>query len=362
MLTVFFAFLALFLLSVGLLIAISPGKPNPILDESGKPVAGAVVEKIRVEINGSQQGMFIQSTDTNHPVLLFLHGGPGLPEYFLTEQYPTGLEKIFTVVWWDQRGAGLSFAAGSDPATMTTEQMITDTIALTNYLHQRFGQEKIYLLGHSGGSFLGIQVAARAPELYHAYIGMGQLTYQLQSEMLAYDYMLEQYKQRGDTAMLRELEKARPTLDAPLPASYDRIRDDAMHKLGIGTTRDMGSIVTGVFFPSWRSPQFTLAEKVDFWRGKVNSRRQLRNAIFATDLTQQVKRLDLPVYFFEGRYDYTCSYTLARAYFDKLQAPLKGFYTFENSAHSPIFEEPEKSLKILLEDVLNGTNALRDKK
>jgi pimeloyl-ACP methyl ester carboxylesterase len=81
----------------------------------------------------------------------------------------------------------------------------------------------------------------------------------------------------------------------------------------------------------------------------------------ATDLTQQVTELVIPVYFFHGKYDYTCAYPLARAYLEELKAPLKGFYTFENSAHSPIFEEPEKALKILLEDVLNGANALADK-
>jgi pimeloyl-ACP methyl ester carboxylesterase len=160
--------------------------------------------------------------------------------------------------------------------------------------------------------------------------------------------------------MLRELRKAAPSLDGALPLSYDRIRDDAMHQLGIGTTRGMDSIVTGVFYPSWLSPQYTLGEKFDFWRGKINSARLLRNQMFATDLTRQVTRLELPVYFFEGQYDYTCSYILAKEYFSRLEAPLKGFYTFENSAHSPIFEEPERMSTILLSDVLTANIRLAD--
>ena len=131
--------------------------------------------------------MFIQSRDVNQPVLLFLHGGPGMPEYFLTQRYPTGLEEDFTVVWWDRRGAGLSYNPKIPLATMTVEQSIADTQAVTNYLWQRFGQEKIYLLAHSGGSFIGIQTAAQSPELYHAYLGMCQMTHQIQSEKLAYD-------------------------------------------------------------------------------------------------------------------------------------------------------------------------------
>ncbi|RPJ48156.1 MAG: alpha/beta hydrolase, partial [Chloroflexi bacterium] len=250
--------------------------------------------------------------------------------------------------------------AGMSSEELTVEQLVADTLAVTNYLRERFGQDKIYLLGHSGGSVIGILAAARAPELYHAYIGMGQMAYQLKSETLAYDYMLPQFKANGNTNMVRKLEGARPTLAGPLPAAYDMVRDDAMHSLGIGTTRDMKSIVTGVFFPSWKSPQYTLSEKIGLWRGKINSAKRLRNTVFSTDLTQQVTRLDLPVYFFHGKYDYTCSYPLAKSFFEQIESPVKGFYTFEQSAHSPIFEEPEQLRKILREDVVAGANRLAD--
>ena len=313
-------------------------------------------EKIRVDINGVKQGMFIKSRDVNHPVLLFLHGGPGMPEYFLTQKYPTGLEEDFTVVWWDRRGAGLSYSPHIPRETMTVEQSIADTLTVTNYLRQRFGKEKIYMLAHSGGSFIGIQAAARAPELYHAYLGMAQMAYQIKSEKLAYEYMLPQFKANGNTRMVRELEKAPVTLAIPLPPTYAAVRDEAMHALGVGTTRGMRSVVTGIFLPSWRFPEYTLREKVNLWRGKLFSHAILWNEMIATDMTHKVTELNLPVYFFHGRYDYTCSYTLAKSYFEQLKAPLKGFYTFEHSAHSPVFEEPAKMGQILREDVLAGTN------
>jgi len=352
--------LACLVVLVGGLWLLSPGKPNAIVGENGKPLAGSISEKIHVNINGVQQGMFIQSKDPSNPVLLFLHGGPGMPEYFLTERYPTGLEDLFTVVWWDQRGAGLSYTPDIPPQTITYEQLISDTLEVTNYLRHRLGKDKIYLMGHSGGSFLGIQAAARAPELYYAYIGVAQMAYQLKSEQLAYEYMLRQFKANGNTKMVRELEEAPVTMTVPLPASYDALRDDAMHTLGIGTTHDMKSVVTGVFIPSLLSPQYTLGEKVNLWRGKSFSKAILWEKLMATDLTQHVTELDLPVYFFHGIYDYTDSYTLAKEYFAKLKAPAKGFYTFEQSAHSPIFEEPEKVIKILQEDVLAGTISLAD--
>ncbi|MCE1252197.1 MAG: alpha/beta hydrolase [Anaerolineae bacterium] len=356
-----FVIVVLLFLSFAVLWALSPAKIKPVLNENGKPPPNSLSEKIHVPINGFPMGFFIQSKDINNPVLLFLHGGPGLPEYFITEQYPTGLENDFTMVWWDQRGAGLSYSPNIPPASMTVEQFIEDTVAVSNYLRQRFHKDKIYLMAHSGGSFFGIQAAARYPDLFYAYIGMGQMTYQLKSEMLAYVYMLEQYRANGNQSMLKKLQKAAPTLEGPLPRAYDLIRDDAMHALGFGTTRDMLSIVSGVFFPSWLSPQLTLTEKINLWRGKIFSRNTLRDTMFATDLTQQVRRLNLPVYFLVGKYDYTCSYQLAKEYLNSIDAPVKGFYTFENSAHSPFFEEPQRVRLILQEDVIHASNLLADK-
>jgi pimeloyl-ACP methyl ester carboxylesterase len=344
---------------VGVLLLLSCGKPKPFVDENGRLLAGSISEKVFVTINGVEQGMFIKSKDDKHPVLLYLHGG--LPDYFLTQRYPTGLEDDFTVVWWEQRGSGLSYRAGIPPETMTVGQFIADALEVTNYLRHRFGQEKIYLMGHSGGTFIGIQAAAQAPELYHAYIGVAQVSNQLTSERLAYDYMLKQFKENGNRAMVRKLEVAPVTMTDGTPHAYLAMRDKAMHSLGIGTTHDMKSVVTGIFLPSLTSREYTFLEKVNLWRGKFHSGVSvLWDKMLATDLTRQLPELDLPVYFFQGIYDYTCSYMEAKAYFEKLKAPLKGFYTFEWSAHSPMFEEPEKMLKILQEDVLVRANSLAD--
>ena len=365
MLIVVSTLLAGLLILVAVLLAWSPGKPEPFLDENGKPLANSISEKIFVDINGVQQGMFIKGKDVNNPILLFVHGGPGMPEYWLTQRYPTGLENHFVVVWWEQRGAGLSYSADIPSETMTAEQFVDDTIAVTNYLRERFGQDKIYLMAHSWGSYIGIQAAAREPDLYYAYIGVGQISHQIQSEQLAYQYALAYYKENGKQACVRKLEAAPPTLTVPLPTNYMALRDPYMHGAGIGTTRDMKSVVTGIFLPSWQFKEYTLGEKVNLWKGKFYSRSSsfsLWDKMQITDLGQQVTKLDVPVYFLHGLYDYTCAYPLAKEYFEKLDAPVKGFYTFESSAHSPMFEEPEKVQKILLEDVVNRTNTLADEK
>jgi pimeloyl-ACP methyl ester carboxylesterase len=336
-----------------------PGRPAPFLDESGHPLAGSISEKVRVEINGVEQGMFIKGKDVTKPVLLYLHGG--MPDYFLTPKYPTDLEEHFVVVWWEQRGIGISYSPDISRETLTVEQYIADTLAVTNYLRERFGREKIYLMGHSGGTFFGIQAAARTPELYYAYIGLAQMSDQLTSEVLAYDYMLAQFRENGDTKMVRKLEAAPVTQSGGVPDSYRLVRDVAMHRLGVGTTHDMTSIVSGILLPSLQFREYTFNEKMNLWRGKAQSGVSVMwEEVLVTDLAQQLPAIDLPVYFLHGIHDYTCAYSVARSYFEQLQAPVKGFYTFEQSAHSPMFEEPEKMLKILQEDVLAGKNGLAD--
>ena len=344
----------------GVLRAWSPGVPAGLVDDAGLPILGSISERVFVVINGIRQGMIIQSTDISHPVLLFLHGGPGMPEFFLNTTHPTGLEQDFTVVWWEQRGAGMSYSPDIPPQSMTVAQLTADTIAVTDYLRQRFGKDRIYLLGHSWGSFLGLRVAAAAPELYHAYIGMGQVSYQLRSEVAAYRYMLDQYRARGDAAMVHKLEAAPASMTDGLSAAYLRLRDDAMHGLGVGTTRNMRSVITGVFIPVWRCRAYTLREKINIWRGLSFSRGFFWKDFIETDLTTQINKLDLPLYLFTGLYDYTANHELAGDYFDLIKAPIKGFYTFQNSAHSPLFEEPQRARDILLQDVLTQGNRLAD--
>jgi pimeloyl-ACP methyl ester carboxylesterase len=333
--------------------------PDRFPAENGRLRRGSSSEKVFADINGVRQGMFIQSTDAAHPVLLCLHGG--LPEYFLTERYPTGLENDFTVVWWEQRGAGLSYHPGIPPETMTLEQFIADTLSVSDYLRNRFSQEKIYLMAHSGGTFVGLQAAARAPQVYCAYIGVAQMVHQLESERRAYEYMLKRFSQAGNGRMVRKLEAAPVTMTAGTPAAYLRVRDRAMHSLGVGTTHDMTSVPRDIVWPSLTSPHYTLGEKIQLWRGKHSSGvSALWDEMLTIDLTDRVRELAIPAYFFHGVYDYTVSYQLAQDYVEALKAPLKGCYTFERSAHSPILEEPQKVQRIMRADVLAGSKGLAD--
>lgn len=312
-----------------ILLAMSPGKIKQYTDENGRVLENSIAQKCFVEINGVKMGMIIKGKDISNPVLLFVHGGPGMPEYFLTEEYPTGLEDYYTVVYWDQRGAGLSYSSNTDKSTLTVDNYIDDTISVTNYLRERFGQDKIYLMAHSWGTYFSIRAVQKAPQLYNAYIAVSQVTFTDESERLAYEYMLDYYSKAGDDRTLRKLKK-----NDYLSDGYCKIRDDVMHRSGIGTMHDMKSVVTGIFFTSIKNKEYPLSEKINLWRGKIllNRNEQLK---MKDDLRNTVAKLDIPAYFFSGAYDYTVNHEMAEKYLEQIEAPIKGFYLFKNSAHSP---------------------------
>lgn len=355
-----FILCAIVALGLGTLYAVSPGRPAPLRDAAGNIIPNSISARVMVNIGGIPQGMFIQSADPANPVLLFLHGGPGMVEFFMEQEYPTGLAQHFTMVWWEQRGAGMSFSANIPPETMKLERMIADTIEVADYLRTRFGQDRIILLGHSWGAYLGIQVAAAAPDRFRAYVGMGQIAHQVRSEVMAREHLLDLYRARGDTGMVRRLEAAPVTMEDGTSDAWMRLRDRAMHGAGVGHMREMTSVITGIFLPMWRVRAYTIAEKINIWRGKLWSRPFFWDDLIRDDLSARLTRFDLPIYFLIGRHDYTTNAELSRAYFDAIEAPVKGFYRFDNSAHSPLFEEPEKATEILLNDVLGRTNALAD--
>ena len=317
-------------------------------------------DKFFVEINGAKQGMFLQSENIENPVLLFLHGGPGSPEIAFTQKYPTGLEKLFTVCWWEQRGSGMSFSRDVTPQEMTIEQMISDTIEVTHYLCNRFGKEKIYIMGHSWGSLLGVLTVEKKPELFHAYIGIGQVAQQDRSERLAYKYMLDEFSKANNKNMVNRLKKFPIENSGDISLKYMGIRSIGMNKLGVGVMRNMTSMLDCVKIVL-EYKGYTWGEKLKFPQGSSFSLKYLWDSVIQLDLIKQIPQLHVPVYIFQGKYDYQVSYIVAKDFATTLKAPIKGFYTFENSAHSPCFEEPEKMCHILRMDVLQNQVSLSDK-
>jgi len=296
---------------------------------------------------------------------LYVHGGPAFPNYFLIDKFNPGLEDFFTVCYWEQRGGGLSYTSEVRLESMNFNQLASDAIDVTNYLRERFGKKKIYIMAHSGGTPIALLAVHREPALFYAYIGMGQITNQAESEKIAYKFMLDKYTADGNKKRINELKKHLVLeADSNIISYYkSAIRDQYMHELGIGTMHKMKSVFRDIFIPVWTCKAYTLREKINIWKSKFSflPKTNLINEMLDTDFTSKVPALDIPVYFFSGKYDLTVNINLSKAYLNKLHAPLKGFYTFNNSAHSPLFEEPELVRQIIEKDVLNNTNSLADK-
>lgn len=342
----------------------SLGEMPLFYDDNGNVIPDSISEKLCINIDGSEIGLLITGKNKSNPVLLFLGGGPGIPEYLLEYLYPSKLADEFVVCYLEYRGTSISYHSDMDADSLTTECYLSDVTAVTEYLRKRFSQEKIYLMGHSFGTFLGIQAAFEHPEFYHAYIAMSQIVDQSQSEVIAYQFMLDQYRKMNNSKMVNEFEKYQIVSSDIAYRDYcvSSLRDNAMHDLGVGTTHSMNSVITGIFLPSLRCKVYTPLERINIWRGKkfaenspVGSERMQFNAY------NEVPSLEIPIYFFGGIYDYTCCYSLQKSYYEIIRAPLKGFYTFDNSAHSPLWEEPERAISILVQDVLQESNQFADK-
>jgi pimeloyl-ACP methyl ester carboxylesterase len=359
------ALIFFFLLLLAVVFINSQGRPQPFVDNSGKVIEGSLAEKTFIKIGGVKQGMFIKSKDTKNPVLLYLHGGPSFSNYFMIEKYNPGLEDVFTVCYWEQRGGGLSFNTEIAKESITYTQLASDAIEVTNYLRERFGKEKIYIFAHSGGTPFALKAVSENPHLFHAYIAMAQITNQAESEKIAYEYMVSKAQESGDKRALSTLQKYSSVTwgkEEILTFFRSPARDNYMHKMGIGTMHNMRSIFTGVFVPVWMCNAYTFKEKFNIWKSKITflPKTNIHKETIETDFALKVNEVKVPVYFFSGIHDLTVNISLSKEYYKKLIAPVKGFYTFENSAHSPLFEEPVKVINIIKADVLNGKNTLSD--
>lgn len=316
-------------------------------------------EKIGVEINGDTNGMYITSTNPENPVLLFISGGPGVPEVWLnesySEKYPNRIADYFTVCYWDYYGEGLSYSSDINADDITIERLAYDAHAVADYLKEKFNKKKIYLMAHSSGTNLGLYLAQTDPEDFCCYFGMGQDYLGHDSIRFyeeGYKFMKSSFEENNDSKGLKMLNKLVDikedgTFSMKNPESAGAKWEEVLLRAGCGTTREMRSDIKDIFFKQMGCECYTVTEKINFWRGKkLCSESPYRN--FHPDPESPAL---IPVVFLSGYYDYTTPITLSRELFEKLEAPEKAFYTFHNSAHSPLWEENELCLKEMLNHV-----------
>lgn len=288
-----------------------------------------------IELGGAEQWILIRGEDRTKPVLLWLHGGPGQPTMMLAHRHDRELVKQFVVVHWDQRGAGKSYSAALRPEELTPEQLIADTHALTLQLRERFGTAKIYLIGHSWGSALGALTAARHPELFHAYIGVGQAVSIPEGYKLVYPALLERARAAGNQDALRELEALGP----PPYTTIEQLSVIGSWMAAFGGLAQQPG--RSLLEEALLSPAYSLSDVVSYAQGASFSVNAMLDDLDGVNLLTQAPRLDVPVYIFQGRHDLASPSALAERYFAALEAPRgKTLIWFEESAHTPPWEQP----------------------
>ncbi len=326
--------------------ALSRHSVQEIIRDAHRIVQPRGIEEMRaVEIGGIQQWISVRGRDRRNPILLFIHGGPGSPEMPAGWLYQSPWEDFFTVVQWDQRGAGKTAAANDMTAvapTINVERMILDGEEMVSHLRTHYNQSKIFVLGHSWGSVIGLALAQRHPDWLHAYIGMGQVIHGRSNERVGYEWAVQRARADGNAEALTQLQAI-----APYPPS-DRVvtpREILTQRRWVNHYGGLSWGRTGLEYeqnaarlsPSYSDPD--LAARAQAGVSLV----QLLPELWELDL-RDVSRLDCPVFLFAGRYDYQTPSRIAADWFARLQAPRKQLIWFQNSAHMMHLEEPGRLL------------------
>lgn len=316
-----------------------------------------------VEINGAGQSLRIRGASAENPVVLFLHGGPGVADRHWVLKNQSRLASACTLACWDQRGAGLGYdAKRARTEKLSLDLMVEDAQGVVDYLRKKFKKDKVLVVGHSWGSILGVLLAQKYPEGIAAYVGMGQFANGPDNERISYEFVVDEANKRGNKKALKDLQR----IGAPVGGRYKSMQDmmvqrDYMTKFGGGDYKGSSSIWSSMIFPLLRSPEYGLLKLARYAKGAFYSLEQLWDEVVAQDFIASVTELKMPVYLTEGRHDKNTPVELSLKWFDALKAPAKKWIWFEESAHSPIKEEPERwgeEMRKIIRETVKNTNGL----
>ncbi|MGB5959508.1 MAG: alpha/beta hydrolase [Coleofasciculaceae cyanobacterium] len=322
----------------------------PILDAIGKPIPNSIAVLEKVKLGGAEEWITIRGKDSRNPVLLFLAGGPGGSQLVTEQRALAGLEDHFVMVNWEQPGAGKSFDA-VDRSKLTPDRYITDAHELVLSLRQRFGKGKVYVLGESWGSALGIMVVQRYPELFHAFIGTGQMVAFLENDLICYDFALRLAQERGDTKQVEKLKQQGP----PPYYGNDVALKSATYLMDMNNYMNKNPAIANSGFNTLQDlagSEYGLYDKVNFVRGVLDTFGVVYQQLWDVDFRKQATRLEVPVYFLIGRHDVNASPKLTEEYFNLLTAPHKELIWFEHSGHAPWMNESGRFIDVLVNKVL----------
>ena len=306
-----------------------------------------------ITVNGDRQNIRVRSQSADLPVLLFLHGGPGVCDRNWVMKYQSDLSEVCTMVCWDQRASGKSCTKESLNSSITVEMMIEDACAVVDELCRRFGKEKIYIVGHSWGSILGVMLTKRIPEKIAYYIGMGQFVEGAENERLSYEFCLNEARRVGDDKVVAKLEKGAPVNGMYPDKDAMMLQRDCLTKYGGAEYHCREGIVKSLLIPLIKSDEYSLPELVKYARGALTLPDKLWGEVIANNFFETASKLDVPVLITQGRHDYNTPSEIVSRWIDMLDAPAKEIVWFEESAHSPIKEEPELWGRVIREKIFS---------
>lgn len=324
----------------------------------------AIDEFTTLKINGSDQQIWIRGNKPAAPLLLFLHGGPGHPHMHQAGAETDLLVDDYIVIQWDQRGAGASYSQDIDPAALTIQQMQIDTVAVIKSLLEKFNRKKLYLLGHSWGSYLGLSVAQKNPDLIEAFIAVGLVTDMIPGYKLMQKKIINHsIKMIRDAELAQDFEKKEKIIELKKKLEHFDIDSTVKNKDWDGFLANYFQPRTSLGFPyalkdiEGSNPHIVSAEEIKAYTEKVDKSVKLAVGLFFEILKQEptktIREIRVPILTILGRHDYNVEPTSAQRYMKNLKAPCKKTIWFEKSAHMMTFEEPENFKKVMLEDVLN---------
>ncbi|MFJ6001684.1 alpha/beta fold hydrolase [Arthrobacter sp. NPDC092385] len=338
---------------IGLAVVIArPASTAPIRTADGDPVAGSIAELTTVETGGKDLGLMLRGVDVEKPVLLFLAGGPGGSELGAMRNHLQQLEEYFVVATLDQRGTGTSYPELDPASTLTLESSVEDAITVTDHLRERFDEDRIYLMGQSGGTIQGILAVQRQPELYHAFIGIGQMVSTLETDTIFYEDTLAWAERSGDTALADRLQQIGPPpyadmLDYETALSYEHQVYPYDH-----TGNSEGE---GGFSENFLVPEYTLTDQIHLLGSFMDTFSVIYPQLQDIDFRTSVTRLEVPVYFVQGAHEARGRAEPFEEWFPLLEAPVKETTELSTSGHRPLFEQPDEFVAYLRDTVLVRT-------
>ena len=309
----------------------------------------------KIPLGGFLQKIHVKTMDEAHPVLLFLHGGPGVCNRHTIFADHSDLLDSFTIATWDQRGSGGSYK-GLDPSTLCIDRMVEDAKELIDWLCGRFHKDKIFVIGGSWGSELGTYLCSRHPERIAAFVGFGQVVDGALNETLSWEFCMEEAKKAGDQKSIDILNRCGPpVMGVYKGGNYDGMmmqREVMMKYGGYSPDEKKRGYLSSTAIPMLISGEYSPA---DLW-GLIKGHRIVLEKMWPecgrTNFNKTCTSFQMPFYIFDGRLDQNTPSSLVENWYESIEAPDKCLVWFEKSGHNPMNDEGERFKKLLREKLL----------